>query len=188
VSNPAESHFWEQVARHIGDHYRPHTPEYGVFLFREKLRRAGFRQERALRYSPALVARGVPWALLMTMDGRSFVKIDAWGSTGYGYRRFVCFDSDFELFLGSQAAGGDWDATYLLVRISAGRLAAIERGRLDVRTAIRKAEDGLATLVKVAAGHSYMVPPSELDERVLPPIGEMLADPNPAPPPPPPTS
>jgi hypothetical protein len=75
-----EQNFWNEVIVSVGDQYRPHPPDYGVFLFREKLRTRGFHQEEALKLNPKLLARAVPWATFLNIGTKEFLTLRHYGS------------------------------------------------------------------------------------------------------------
>ena len=167
MSGTGMDSFWTGVAALIGDRYRPHTAEYGVFLFNEKLRRHGFDEGMAPLAGARLVARAVPWAMFSTLGSHTYLTICRYGRPE---KAFSCFDRHFNLHLARSVP--EWDSTpdetAVLVRISPDALAAVEEGRVVLRDAFRHAEGGFVVRVRTQAAESETVACGVLRDMELP--------------------
>lgn len=166
--------YWRQVAACVGDAYRPHAAADGLFLFREKLRRRGYDERKATRLAPALLARAVPWASFLHLNGREYLRVSTYG---WPVQCFLCADEAFDLFLVAWVLGtvDTADEAFLMARVSADRLAALEAGRLTPHDAFGTAEDGHVLRATPDAGQAVAVPRGELRDEELPPRDEPLA-------------
>ena len=171
--------FWAQVAANVGDAYRPHTGADGVFLFRQKLERRGYDPRKATRLGPALLARAVPWASFLHLNGREFLRVSTYG---WPVQCFLCADGAFDLYLVACVPGTEdtEEEVFLTARVSADRLADLEAGRLTPHETFRTAEDGYVLRVTAVAGSAVAVPCGNLRDEELPPRGEPLAGPRPS--------
>jgi len=181
MSEVSKSGFWDEVVANIGDRYRPHSAEYGVFLFREKLRRHGFREEEAPKLDPTLLARAVPWAGFRTFGAKHYLTLRHYGShrnknSGLPREAFSCFDERFQLWFGRVVPDGEGtvDEVALLTRISGERLAQLERGSIELYDAFRNAEDGHVFMIKSANAATKVVYAKDLSDSELPPKGERV--------------
>jgi hypothetical protein len=147
--------FWNAVIANIGDQYRPHSAEYGVFLFREKLRSRGFHQEESLKLDPKLVARAVPWATFMNIGTKEFLTLRHYGSrrniSGLPQEAFSCFDEHFQLYLGRFVPEDQntVNEVVFLTSMSLDRLGELEDGRISFYDAFRQAESGQVQRIKL---------------------------------------
>ena len=158
----------------MGDAYRPHAAADGLFLFREKLRRRGYGERKAARLAPAVLARALPWASFLHLNGREYLRVSTYG---WPVQCFLCADEAFDLFLVAWVPGTEdtSDEAFLMARVSADRLAALEAGRVTPHDAFRTAEGGRVLRVTVDAESAVAVPCGELRDEELPPRGEPLA-------------
>lgn len=166
--------WWDELAAQVGQRYRPHSPDYGVFLFREKLRRRGFHEDKALRLDPALVARAVPWAYFLRLGGHNFLHLATYQRPPR--RRFAGFDENFRLYLASWIAGSEagMDETFLMARLSPRRFSTLEAGAIDLHDAFRLAEDGQVLKAGEVTQTPTIVPCGGLRDEDVPSKGQRL--------------
>jgi hypothetical protein len=139
--NQTDEHmFWNKVSASVGDQYRPHSADYGVFLFREKLRRHDFHSDEAFKLDPSLLAKAIPWATFLTLGTSTYLMLRRYG---WPVTAFCCFDKDFHLHLGRVVhQDQDVEEAVLLTSVSVARFMHIENGDIDMYNAFRHAESG----------------------------------------------
>jgi hypothetical protein len=123
------------------------------------------------------VARAVPWAYFLRLGGRDYLHLATYQRPPR--RRFVGFDQDFELHLGTWIAGseGGMNETFLMVRLSPEQFTALEAGEIDLHDAYRLAEDGQVLKAGEAMRTPVIIPCRDLRDEDVPPRGERIGRP-----------